>query len=320
MAVVAGKVQGMSCVCPAEVKRDWMNGWILKDDYINPSGVRRQKRCVICQLWEDIGKTLHNMFWCFFVNAGPNSTINLALHQRHDFITRAVTGKWQTLKIEYIADRVVNLVNALLDTNRLTRGLAWSSNSCTIYPTVLNTLSVPSHQSVTFTLIEGILVFDGRYYDRLMAKRVELRPWTGNVLEADDIGPSLDGMHIGSPTVTIREAFNFLEVLCSLKSSGHYTKLDLARVCLGYMSMRWTDPCHHPMIDPRDLDKDRFKITSVASPAATGRFGVVMARWNPMAQFLCCDCDYQAILVKDCCLNCAAEGIDTTDRVVFIVA
>ena len=315
VAMVAGKVQKINCVCPAELKHDWMNGWLYEqNDYI-------LSRCVICQLWEDIGKTLHSMFWCFFLNASPNTTIKLKHEQRRDFITRAVVGERQTLKIGYIVNHVMQLGNpSELDPDIRHSIIAWSSDSCTIYPTSLETLSVPSHQSVTFTLTEGILMFEGRYYNELLARRVGPRPRTRKVLEADDIRPSLDGIHISSPTVTIREAFNYLEMLCSLKSSGHDTKLDFVDVFWGYIGMRWTNPCHHPLTDPMDLDKDRFQLTSVARPFAEERFGVVMARWNPMAQFFCCEIGYQAILVKDCCLNCAAEGIPIGASVVFIVA
>ena len=318
VAMVADKVQRINCVCPAELKHDWMDGWIYKQDDPRLVLQQQQKRCVICQLWQDIGNTLHSMFWCFFVNASPKTTIKIVPKQRSDFITRAVTGERQTLKIKYIVEYVAMLVSPA--TSYYDRGIAWGSNSCTIYPTVLNTLSVPSHQSITFTLTEGSLVFEGRYYNYLGAGWDGSRPKTRSVLEADDIRPSLDGMHISSPTVAIREAYTCLEVLCSLKSSGHETKLGLVEVIRGYIGMRWTEPCHHPITDPRNLDKDRFQLTSIASPAAKERFGVVMARWNPMAQFLCCKNGYQAILVKDCCLNCAAEGIPVGAPVVFIVA
>ena len=315
VAIVAGKVQGMSCGCPAELKRDWMNGWRLKSKYDKK---RYEERCMICRLWDTIGKTLHTMFWCFFVNAGPNTTICLAI-ERNDLITRAVSGQRNALNTDYIVNHVLPLINGL-NPPIASREIARSSDSCTIYPTVLKNLSVPSHQSVTFTLVEGILVFEGRYHDGLVAESAEPRPKLTGVLEADGIRPFLEGMHIGSPTITIRETFHYLEICCSFKSSGHDTKLDLRDVFLGYIGMRWTNPCHHPITDPMDLDKGRFQITSLASPAAEERLGVVMARWNPMAQFFCCERSYQTILVKDCCLSCAAEGIPIEAPIVFIVA
>ena len=325
VALVAGKVRGISCVCPAEVKCDWMNGWTSEVDSggyrTNDEMTRQQSRCVLYQLWKSIGVALNLLLGCFFINASPNTTIQLFQEfpvSRHSTIERVVTGEVQTVQISYIRDLITSFTGHAIFNNE--RMIASSSDSCTSYPTVLQTLRMPSHQSVTFTLIEGLFVFEGRYYDRLEVDSVPARPRTRSVQQQDDIRPSLDAMHIGSPTLTIRDAFKCLEVLCSFKYSGHDTKIDLPAVIWGYVGMRWTDPCHHPMTDPRDFDKDRFQLTSVASPAAEERFGVVMARWNPMAQFLCCEDGYQAILVKDCCLNCAAEGIDPADGVVFIVA
>ena len=316
VTIVAGKVKETSCVCTATENRDWMDDWMHGWNFKDRSQI--SESCVVCQLWRDIGMTLDSMLWCFFVNAGPNTTISLALNQRRNLISHAMTGRGETLRPFDIRDHVMNLIDDFPQDSRM---LAWGSNSCTIYPTVLRTLSVPSQQSLTFTLVEGMLVFEGRYhYHGLLAESVETRPRTTRVTEADGIRPSPEGMHIGSPTITIREGFEYLVVHCSLKSSGYDMKINLGAVIIGYMGMRWTNPCHHPMTDPMDLDKDRFQITSVASPAAEERFGVVMARWNPMAQFFCCDDDYQSILVKDCCLDCAAKGIRIGARVVFIVA
>lgn len=59
--------------------------------------------------------------------------------------------------------------------------------------------------------------------------------------------------------------------------------------------------------------------TSVASPAAARRLGVAMTRWNPVAQFLCCEDGYQAILQKECCLNCAAEILGLNANGIIIV-
>ncbi len=309
MAIVAGKVQRISCICPAELKCDWMNGWL--NDY-DSSRRQQKRRCVLYQLWESIGFALNSAFWCFFVNAGPNTAISFENRIPCNIISNAVTHKRQTLSVDEIRDQVMGLVHHLVSLRQGT--VAISSNCCTIYPTILKTLSVPSRQSVTFTLIEGLFVFEGRYHRHLSADPSTARPKTKSALEKDNIRPSHDEMHIDSTLLTIREAFDSLIVLCSFKSSGYDTKVNLEEAILGYVCMRWTDTCHHPMTDPTDLDKDRFITTSVASPAAVERFGVVMARWNPIAQFLCCDRDYQAILVKDCCLECAAKGVGLLDR------
>lgn len=322
VALVAGKVKGISCVCPAELKCDWMNGWTSKVDSEGYYTIDQKKSgCVLYQLWESIGVALDLLLGCLFINASPNTTIQPFKYlrpRRSSTIGRVVTGEEQTLKIGYIKELIMSSVGHT--SYRDVSTIASSSDSCTIYPTVLQTLKMPSHQSVTFTLVDGLFVFEGRYYDSLQVDPVvPARPRTRSVQQDDDIRPSLDATHIGSPTLTIRDAFKRLAVLCSLKVSGHDTKIDLSAVTWGYMGMRWTDPCHHPVTDLLDLDKDRFQLTSVAAPAAEERFGVVMARWNPMAQFLCCQYGYQAILVKDCCLTCAAKGVPIGAPVVFIV-
>ena len=314
VAIVAGRVQRISCTCPSGFKCNWMNGWT--HDY-GSGKLQQKKRCVLHQLWDAIGFALNSALWCFFVNAGPNTTISLENRMVHNNITDAVTCKGQILTVDQILNHVMGLVDNLRFIKK--GNIAISSDSCTIYPTILKTLSVPSHQSTTFTLIEGIVVFEGRYHRRLDARPVGARPKTKGALVKDNIRSSHNEKHIGSPILTIREAFDCLEVLCSFKSSGYDTKVNLEAVISGYIGMRWTETCHHPMTDHVDLTQDRFIATSVASPAAIGRFGVVMTRWNPIAQFLCCEFGYQAILVKDCCLNCAAEGIDTAAPVVFIV-
>ena len=328
VATVASQLQGISCVCEDALECDWMNGREAKDLF-------RDSRpgCALHRVWEGIGFALSSALWCFFINAGPNTVISPSKTLNHAIIVQAVTSKKHTIAALEVADSVMRLVDEMEvvrfvnDTERVFRSpMAMSSASCTIYPTILKTLSVPSYQSITYTITEGILVFEGRHYLRLYADKLyDSRPKTPrsetgeSVQQEDYIRPSLDGLHINSTLLTIRENFDHLEVLCSFKHSGNDIKVDLEEIIQGYIGMRWTDTCHHPMTDCMPLD-GKFSITSVASPAAAeGQHGVVMARWNPVAQFLCCEYGYQAILVKDCCLSCAARNMSTWDSVVFIL-
>ena len=313
VAIVSEKVRPIDCFCPAESKCSLINGWVYSDSKME----KQKKRCVLHQLWNAIGSALDKALWCFFVNTGPNTSISPdETMGRYFILTPATTGQ-RTLKVDELVENVMRLVAIIWGKKEY---VAISSNSCTIYPTILKTFSVPSHQAVMFTLVEGNVVFEGRYHRRLDARPVRARPKTRKPLRKDDIRSSHNEMHVGNPSLTIREAFDCLEVLCSFKSSGFDTKVDLKSVILGYCGMRWTDTCHHPMTDLMNLDKDGFLATSVASPAAEGRSGVVMTRWNPIAQFLCCELGNQAIFVKNCCINCAAEGIDLRGGIVFIVA
>ena len=311
VALVTDKVQDDVCDCPSDLKCDWMSGWECRAD---GRKMQRKRKCVLHRFWDAIGCALSSAIWCFFVNPGPNITICPIEGWNYNFELFAIVRP-VSRRVDHILDNVFKLVASAKDK----ACVAISSNSCTIYPTILKSLSVPSHQAVTFTFVEGMLVFEGRYHRRLESKQVRARPKTKKSLQRHNVGSSHDEIQIGSPLLTVREAFDCLEVLCSFKSSGYDTKVNLEAVILGYIGMRWTDTCHHPMTDQMNLDKGGFVATSVASPAAEGRFGVVKTRWNPIAQFLCCELGNQAILVKNCCINCAAEGMNPRGNIVFIV-
>ena len=320
VATVASQLQGMSCVCEDALECDWMSDWSVEALFKSS-----RPGCTLHLVWEAIGFPLSSALWCFFINVGPNTVIFPSNLLNHKIIVPAITRRNLTIDVSEVVHSVMQLVD---DTERDSRSpIAISSASCTIYPTILKTLSVPSYQSVTYTVVEGILLFEGRYYRRLYADKQygprpkTSRPETGrSVLQEDYTRPSFNEIHISSPSLTIRENFDHLEVLCSFKHSGSDVKVDLEKVPEGYMGMRWTDTCHHPTTYDICLDNTKFNITSITSSAAAeGLYGVVVARWNPVAQFLCCEHGHQATLVKDCCLHCAAEGITARDPVVFIL-
>lgn len=311
-AVVATKVQGLSCVCPEGSKCNSTNGWLDN----NRREKEKKKHCVQHCLWDAIGCTLSNALWCFFINTGPNAVICPEAGVGVWCITNVVTGKEANISAERLMTYVMTLVGQRWDQKGL---LALSSDSCTIYPTILRTLSVPPHQFVTFTLVEGQLVYERRYHRYLRAKPARARPKATTTLQKDNIRPSHIGVHLGSPLLTLREGFDFLEFICTFRFAGNDIKVNLEAVILGYIGMRWTDMCSHPVTDSMDLSKHASIPTSVASPSAFRRFGVAMTRWSPVAQFLCCENGYQAVLQKNCCLNCASEGLAATAHVVIIV-
>ena len=340
VSTVTSQLQGMNCTCsdaygfsercwvPDAVQPGSERSWVAENRGSMARMVFYQtgQDCALRQVWEAIGYALNCALWCFFINAGPNTVICPSRRASLNDIIKAIDTENHIIEVSKIAKSVMQLAKAETESESPSP-IAMSSASCTIYPTILKTLGVPSHQSVTYTIIEGIFVFEGRHYSRLHAEKSHnpgtrtIVSETGRSILQKYLRPSLDETHISGPLLTIRENVNDLEVLCSFKYSGHNIKVHLKQVIEGYTGMRWTDTCHHPMTDDMPLDSSKFNLTSIASPAATkGRYGVVMARWNPVAQFLCCEDGYQAILVKDCCLNCAVGSIYPWGRIVFIVA
>ena len=203
--------------------------------------------------------------------------------------------------------------NFFLEVVQLVDGSRWdrdnriiiSSESCTLYPTVLKNMKLPSCQLVTFTIVEGQIVYEHRYHRYLCATEARVCPKARYAL-MDLLIPSHIGVHLGSPLLTIREDFDSLELQISIGYARNEIKLNLRQVILGYIGMRWTSICAYLVIKPMDSTKTAPLATSVASPAAaTRRLGVAITRWDPVAQFLCYEDRYQAILQKECCLDCA---------------
>lgn len=157
-----------------------------------------------------------------------------------------------------------------------------------MYPRVPTDLRLPSRQLVTFLLVDGQIVYEHRYHRHLCAAQARARPKERRGLMAT-LSPSHIGAHSGSPLLTIREGFRFLEIQCSVEYAKNEVGLNLKEVILGYIAMRWTSICAHPVTDNMDPFKYAPLATSIASPSAAGRLGVAMTRWNPVAQFSCCE-------------------------------
>ncbi|KAL8723245.1 MAG: hypothetical protein Q9225_000435 [Loekoesia sp. 1 TL-2023] len=297
----------LTCDCKAE-PCDWSQGWYDK------AGMRSSTQsCPRKRLWYAIGDALMSGLWSFWIDPGPNATIRPCngVNFSADWITRAIKREHRS------RESLMNIVFTLFDPRGLDDDttIMTSSGSCTVYPSVIRDLQLPPQQLVTFSLIEGQIVFENRYHKQLQAARARYRPRAKRGLsKVSSFTPSHIGVHPGNPLLTIREGFDVLELQCSVQYAGAETKIDLSDVIRGYIGLQWTSSCSHRVDEPMDISKYRPLATSVASPAAvTGRLGVAMTRWNPVAQFLCCSWGYQAILQKDCCLNCAAEalGIDS---------
>lgn len=271
--------------------------------------------CGHVHLWTAIGKALFCGLWCCFIDAGPNTVVS--------------PGAWSCLWSKHGGIRKHTAFDAsmfLYDTlrpfsasNRFNlQTLGVSSYSCTIYPTVIETLSVPIHQSVTFRLVEGQIIFGGRYQDAITAIG-NARPKTSRSLPLDRGGPSHIGGQDKDPVITIRDGYNSLEILCTLHNSGISVAIDLEKVILGYIGMQWASTCFHPASTPFDRTKHKALGTSLTSPAANDQLGIALTRWNPMAQFLCCEDGYQAVLQRSCCLNCTIEELGAVSETSIVI-
>ena len=314
---VTGVSDILLCTCTGDIENrcDWNKGW--RDMY--QDGEKSRRNCPRSQLWNAIGCALQYGLWWFFIDVGPNVTICPEIDPQ---FSGDIIGSFKPRAISEFEDAEAFLSRIF----RLTKAPTWglpniiiaSSGSSTLFPTVLKTMKMPSHQLVTFTMVEGRIVHEQRYHQYLQAAETQSRPKADFPL-MEPIVPSHIGVHSGNPLLTIREVSRSLELHISIEYARSEVKLNLMQVILGYIGTRWTTVCAHPVIKPMDPSTDALA-TSVASPAAAARrLGVVMTRWNPMAQFLCCEYGYQAILQKECCLDCAADTLGSTTNGIIIV-
>jgi len=178
-----------------------------------------------------------------------------------------------------------------------------------MYPTVLETFEFHPDGLVSFELLEGRFIFEGRCY-RALSSSSATRPKAKKSLltRISNIVPTNHGEH-SSLSVTLREGYRELVLNVTARCSGSNVRIDLASVITGYMSLERTHACKHVSSNP--LSKEHMSevtITGVASPMATGStLALAMTHSNPVAQFLCCEPGGRQFLLHECCLDCGFE-------------
>ena len=195
------------------------------------------------------------------------------------------------------------------------KAIAVSSDNCTVYPSILETLSMSRMQHVTFKLVDGHFTYHGRPYRELRSTRGPA-PMAATVspeipLLQNDFRPSSIGVHKGEPLVTITEALDHLMVRSDLQYEGIIYPFELYLTTICYIDLLWTAPCTHSSDQPLDVQKyPEITWTSLAQRFAESRRAIAMTRGSPTAQLFCCDVgrSMQVLVMQhDCCLNCAVE-------------
>ena len=320
VAVVRRATESQICTCEEANKCDWSTGWSSTGCTREHHRYQRSK-CVIYDIWYSIRDTLYNGLFAFFTEPGQNATASIALPSAEavplleDGMFTQQSSRSISIKTLYAA-----IMQSGISSREALSSIALSLGSCTIYPAVLESLSVPTSRSVIFRLVDGHIVFAGHYYWTLLALRHTSRLPAKRSLTTGDIRPSHIGVEPNFLQVTVRESLESLTVLCRVQYAGNIKDVDLIRAIHGYMVMKWANPCDHPVDDFLNTSKYKAMATSVAWPAAENAIGVAMTRWNPAAQFLCCENEnHLAVLQKDCCLNCALKDIELSSDPKLVV-
>ena len=197
--------------------------------------------------------------------------------------------------------------------SNLSDGIASSSGVNTIFPEALRDIRMHEGQLIRYELVEGQLMFNGRYYDSLRGQKTTKRTGAEKNLSAptSEITPTNLGEH-SSLEIAVRECFGYLELRATVRVLGLDIPLNLESIIIASYDMRETKPCKHSMDKPlQPGSESRVMTTSVASPFAANKEMVAIAQtWgNSIARLLCCEPGMQAMLLKECCLNCAMDQI-----------
>ena len=317
-ASVSALLKGYRCSCDKPSHCEWQSFKIFLEfpHIVNV-------KCTTWRIWRDITAKLSQGVWSFFINAGPNTTICDAALENDipSHIIGALTRNVDSsmISVDSLMSSVMHLaVGRQIDQHEVFA----SSERSTVFPSVLESLAVPRHQLATFELVDGRLIYEGGYHRSIAAEvPSETRPKARKPL-AGEMKPSHTGRADENPGmngILIRKTASDLAVSFDIYYGGFTTHLNLKSVLIGYLGMRWTEPCPHRVTDTMDVTRRKAISTSVTAPSAFGKLGVAMTRGSPSSQFMCCEDGHQAVLQTRSCLNCAAEPYPDQNAVVIIV-
>jgi len=289
--------------CPCTVRCEFKMGWM--DDYLES---------VICprrRLWRLYGHSLEAGFYSFLINAGPNTSFSPQTNRNMtnivNFVNEALgTPKLKTFyKFWRLYGRILVLFGGA-DSN-----LAQCSRSTTIFASVLRSLQIPTSLLRTFELVDGQLVYNGRYYTSLSqdSDNVNRNVAQKSILSMPKlVEPSNIGQH-SHLSITVFETISGLTLKATAQCAGQILSFPLSSIVNALFELQATARCTHPSSKPLKKTLNRWVlITSVAAPRPEGRrIGIVMTKSNPTAQLLSCGVGVRGLLLRDCCLDCAFQ-------------
>ena len=272
--------------------------------------------CEFSEIQKELKMLIYQAILAFFVDSDANVAkceVTLVHNHKSILIFDVVDDREICLRLE---DFMLDLEGFNGDSDIINRNsflIAMSINGTTMYPSILSTLRMPSRQALRYRLADGRLLFRDHAYCGLKDRFHFREP--GKLVECsrpqDDRRPSSSGVHEGTPSITVSESYNCLEITSTLQYSGQVIHVSLRRIFQSYSMLRWTQPCQHPMDQPLDIKHQGIHFTSVAGPCAPRTRSIAMTRDDPVAQLICCrNLPKVAVLQHECCLNCAIEQVE----------
>ena len=168
--VVRLATQSQACTCELAPKCDLSTGWSKRwhgnEDHLLRS---RRSHCAIYNIWYSIRKALVNGLCALFIEPGQNAIASISLYHRgvDSTISTGIFGSPSLRHVE--STNLYSEIMQMAEKQHTVHGIASSHGSSTIYPAVLETMSVPTSQSVIFKLVDGQIMFAGHYHRIVIA-------------------------------------------------------------------------------------------------------------------------------------------------------
>ena len=307
----------------------WQSAWPKemetrrRDGYSISEGCEREQLCRITAF------TVTSAIVCFFVKAGPDVTLcprgpsifKPLVQIGHDILR----GKpAMSLTTDALWACICSLTTGYkvpeLETPEApTQVVAHRSATSTCCASILHNLAVTSQQGISFDLLEGLMIFEGRNYRSLETEESTMEG-SKYELRYDQLTLSDTGTPDHEPLITLWDGFNTLILGCSAGFQGTTADIVIWSKIRCYPAMYWCDSCSYPLASPLNYSEGTFMEMCVAMPMIEeGHIGIFMMRKNPIAQFFACDDVVQSVLVRDCCPQCATKHVKPGDYVAFIV-
>jgi hypothetical protein len=282
-------------------------------------------RCPRQRLWYDIRECLVDGLCCFLINPGPN--VSIKRQNLRPFVRRYLGAPGIThwgIPRTGITPQLL----ATLGPPTQKRTLAVSYGSGTIFPTALMRLSLSPSMLRTFELVDGWLLANGRHHSELISDETTSPyeyPHRRTLYGSNEaITPSSRGTH-ASLQLTVRDSPE-LELSATIRYDGREIPIPLCEVIGAYYGKTFVaTPCGHPQSTPLSKSYRSEAITcgieapkTIARRWLQGAYALGLCRWpgetalimvagNPVSQLLACTDPIPALVMRNCCLNCAVE-------------
>ena len=271
--------------------------------------------CPVRILWNEIKCALDEAISAIFIIPGENVSF-----QRGVFYLPII----QDVIRNFFADENRIYFGYLrLYSAYVSASLAICRGSCVCYPTELATLQKFSDFQISFTFLDGMLVFNGRYFRSLVSSAPvdRMRAKKSIVYKAKRVVPSNIGEH-SRLTLSIREKLLTLELGAMVHGPDRLVRVNLVSILQASIGLRRTQPCEHSVDGPLLPEHiSKVLITSVFEPRPVGkRTAIVQVKSNPEAQLLSCEPGPRLIFQSECCLTCAVERIEGGEQTIIIAS